>query len=188
MPRVRRRVRAAAGPRVRRSHRALEGRRDRRDVPTGVPGGGAGSRVRRLQRLRRRAHVSDVLLHEALLRAAVRPCGSASATCDGTASTAFAAPEGWSGACTAPDAATSGEIGSFLIPAPTVSACAPTHDPGGAPPGLAAPASTRVRAHRHGRQGQVQRSLEDVCRGPLAAVRGLHDVHPLSPPAHAGVP
>lgn len=71
--------------------------------------------------------------------------GSASATCDGTASTSFAAPEGWSGACTAPDTATSSEIGSFLIPAPTVSACAPTHDPGGAPPGLAAPASTRVR-------------------------------------------
>ncbi|WP_437585328.1 hypothetical protein [Sorangium sp. So ce1000] len=69
--------------------------------------------------------------------------GSASATCDGTASTSFAAPEGWSGTCTAPAAATSGELGSLLIPAPTVSACAPTFDSGGASPELVAPARVR---------------------------------------------
>ncbi|WP_437729832.1 hypothetical protein [Sorangium sp. So ce1335] len=71
--------------------------------------------------------------------------GSASAACDGTTPTSFDAPAGWSGACTAPAAVGSGELGSLLIQAPTVSGCAPANDAGAAPPELPAPWTVRAR-------------------------------------------
>ncbi|WP_437933319.1 hypothetical protein [Sorangium sp. So ce341] len=68
--------------------------------------------------------------------------GRASATCDGTTPMSFDAPDGWNGACAT---VASGELGSLVIPAPTVSACAPTIDPGGPAPELPAPFSVRAR-------------------------------------------
>ncbi len=85
--------------------------------------------------------------------------GSASATCDGTAAASFDAPDGWDGACTAPDAAASDELGSLLIPAPTVDACAPTIDPGGAPLELPAPFAVRAR-------GCAGTADKHTCRDP----------------------
>ncbi|HTN86077.1 MAG TPA: hypothetical protein VL242_20395 [Sorangium sp.] len=84
--------------------------------------------------------------------------GSASAACDGTGATSFDAPPGWDGACTAPAAVSSDELGSLLIPAPTVSGCAPALDPAGAPPELPVPWSVRAR----GCVGSVdERTCED---------------------------
>ncbi|KYF70182.1 hypothetical protein BE15_07160 [Sorangium cellulosum] len=85
--------------------------------------------------------------------------GSASATCGGAAPTSFDAPEGWSGACAAPAAVSSGELGSLRIEAPTVSGCAPAIDPAGAPPELPAPWSARAR-------GCAGSAAKHTCREP----------------------
>ncbi|WP_437281706.1 hypothetical protein WME90_14475 [Sorangium sp. So ce375] len=69
---------------------------------------------------------------------------SAGAGCDED-STAFDAPAGWDGACAAPAAEIADEIGSLLIPAPTVSACEPAVEGPGASPELPAPWSRRAR-------------------------------------------
>lgn len=85
--------------------------------------------------------------------------GSASAACDGTAPTSFDAPAGWSGACAAPAAVSSGELGSLLVHAPTVSGCAPALDAAGAQPEL--PAPWRVRA-----RGCAGAAGKHTCRDP----------------------
>lgn len=71
--------------------------------------------------------------------------GSTAPACDGQDPTSFDVPPEWDGACTAPAAAAPGELGSLLIPAPTVSACAPTLDPAAERLGLPAPWRRRAR-------------------------------------------
>ncbi|WP_437586503.1 hypothetical protein [Sorangium sp. So ce1000] len=68
---------------------------------------------------------------------------SAEAGCDED-STSFDAPAGWDGACAAPAAAIADELGSFFIPAPTVSACERTAE-SAEEPDLPVPWSRRAR-------------------------------------------